>query len=194
MKPLESDAAFPRTPARAGARSDSQPDSFAVSSLFKGLRVGKFRRPASAGPPVSRELRRGWTRHRDSFWFGETVAAVASASSERGRTWRDSNSVSFVFNGLQGGKFLLPPSGRREPTLGPLHRAPRSRAFRRPRAAVRRPAASALLGRTASAIRDSRARAFDASARRRRARHAAAGFPGEHGHAGFSSSEVERRA
>ena len=42
--------------------SDGRRDSFAVSSLFKGLRIGKFR-----CPPISRERRRGRTRRRDSF-------------------------------------------------------------------------------------------------------------------------------
>ena len=34
-----------------------------------------------------------------------------------GRIWRDSNSVSFVFKGLQGGKVSLPPSRRRAPDV-----------------------------------------------------------------------------
>jgi hypothetical protein len=103
----------------AGARSDSLRDSFAISSVFNGLRIGKFRGPRILRP-ADFPRRGGWTRGRDSFWFGDTVAAVASAFSERERIRRVSNSVSFDFNGLQGGKFSL-PAGR--PALGPLRRA-----------------------------------------------------------------------
>ena len=57
MKPLGSDAASPER-RREGATA--RENSFAVSSLFRGLRIGKFRpRPESTGPPISRERRRG---------------------------------------------------------------------------------------------------------------------------------------
>jgi hypothetical protein len=104
---------------------------------------------------------------------------VLSASLERGRIWRDSNSVLFVFNGLQGGKVSLAAT-------------PRIRRSDRCVALANSCLQETARGRAASAISDSRPRAFDASAGRRRARHAAAGF-WEHGHGGFSSSEGERR-
>jgi len=196
--PAEGETAGVRrgVPLNAGSsrREERRPARFLPHfEPFQGVADRKISLPAFAAPPISRERRRGWTRRRDSFRFGETVAAVASVSSERGRIWPDSNSVSFVFKGLQGGKFSLPPSRRRAPDAWTAASRSRRRAFRRPRAAVRRPAEGALLGGAASAICESRPRAVDDSARRRRARHAAAGFLGEHGHGGFSSSEVERR-
>jgi hypothetical protein len=124
-----------------------------------------------------------------SLWLEETVAAAASASSERG----DLAGFQLGFVCLQwfAGRKSFPPS---QP-------APRTRrldhgvALVNPsmRETARRPTASELLGRAASAISDSRARVFAASARRRRARDAAAGFLVEHGHGGFSSSDGERR-
>jgi hypothetical protein len=163
--------------------SGGRRDSFAVSSLFKGLRIGEFRCPpipandaedgrGVATPSVRRDCRRRCT------------GVLRTA-----RIWRDSNSVSFVFKGLQGGKVPLSPSRRGEPDAWTAALA--SRAFQE----TARGRAVSERKRAASAICGSRPRAVDDSARRprrRRARHAAAGFLREHGD-GFSSSEVERR-
>ena len=161
-------------------------DFRALGAFFCNL----FRRPASAAPPISRERRPRWTPRRDSFRFGETVAAVALPASERGGLGGIPIRFRLFSRACREEKFpSLPPSRHREPHDWTAASRSRRRAFRRPRAAVRHPTAGARLGRAASAIYDIGPRAVDDSARRR---HAAAGFLGEHGHGGFSQ-EVERR-
>jgi hypothetical protein len=80
--------------------------------------------------------------------------------------WRDSNSVSFVFNGLQGGKVSSLQAGPASPTLGPPRPAGEAEHSEtaRGRAMTDRERAA---GCAASAICDSRPRAFDGLARRR---------------------------
>ena len=118
MKPLEvGGGRSPERPPRAGARSDSLPDFLRRFEPFQGFADRKI------SPPPHSPGRRGGRDVAESFRFSETVDAVASASSESGRIWRDSNSVSFIFNGLQGGKFCSLPAGAASPTLGPRRRA-----------------------------------------------------------------------
>ena len=166
MKPLESGRGVPLN--ASGGRPDPSP--FRVFS--RGCGWENF-----ASPQFPRERRRGRTRRRDCFGRRDCRRRCIGSSERSGFAGFQ---LGFVcFQGFAGRK-SSPPSqpGAASSTLGALRRA-----------------AMSVRKRTASAIRGSRPRAVDDSARRNcglRARRAAAGFMGEHGH-GFSSSEVERR-
>jgi hypothetical protein len=172
----------------AGARSDSLRDSFAISSVFNGLRIGKFRGPASSDPPISHDaedglgvatpfgsairsppLHRLFRNVRGFGGFPTRFRLISMVCREEnfpslpaGRRW--DRCVAPAKPGLQGTARGRAASDR--------ERAARSRRLgdlRQPPSRVRR------LGSPAAA------------------RHAAVGFLREHGHGGFSSSEGERR-
>ena len=156
---------------RSAERERRPARSFSVSGLFKGLRMGKFRLPSVSPRTTPRtdaasRLLRPARLSPPLHWVlrMERIRRFPTRFCMFSRVCREEKFPS------------LPGAASR--TLGALRRAVMS---------VRK--------RTASAIRGSRPRAVDDSARRNcwlRARRAAAGFMGEHGH-GFSSSEVERR-
>jgi hypothetical protein len=94
---------------------DGRRDSFAVSSLFKGLRIGKFRYP-----PISRERRRGRTRRGGSFG----PARLSPPLHRRTPNGEDLAGFQFGFVCFQGfaGRKSFPslPAGAASRTLEPL--------------------------------------------------------------------------
>jgi hypothetical protein len=168
-------------PKRLGSK-DRRSADYAAAWDLRNL----FRHPASAAPPISRDRRRGWTR-ATSFGSARRLPAVSIGVLRTRRIQRDSNSISFVFNGLQGGKVSLPsqpaPRARRLDRCVALAKASIQETACR-RATSDRERAARLRG-----LGDLLART---TTRLAGARQAAAGFLGEHGHGGFSSSEVER--
>jgi hypothetical protein len=106
-------------PKRLGSKDRRSADYVAAWDL-RNL----FRHPASAAPPISRDRRRGWTRPRDFFRFGETVARRCHR-----RPPNEDDSAGFQFDFVcfqwfaRRKSFPPLPARAASPALGPLRRA-----------------------------------------------------------------------
>ena len=125
----------------AGVHLIGKPFSFHELAAKVRERLDGRRRDAKR-QPLCRDFRRLGRPSRTPFGSARCRRRRIGVL-RTGRIWWDSNSVSFVFKGLQGGKVSLPPSRRREPDASTAASRSRRRAFRRSRAAVRRRTAGA---------------------------------------------------
>ena len=177
-------------PSRPRTQASEQlglPDSFSVSSLSKGLRIGNFRRLASASPPISRERPRERMWCPDFFRFRRDGRCVGVFL-----TGEDLEGFQFGFVCFQGF------AGRK--SFAPSQPAPRSRRLDRcvapAKASIQETARCRDVGPRGACSSRGLGNLRETPLGRwtpKRARRAAAGFRGEHGHCGFSSSEVGGR-